>query len=201
MQKHRVYSLLTAICIAVSSIGIIPTKTKASQIFSTEQIIEAEYGALNGVIRENMKSASGSKSVYINTGAAAKSEEITLEAMSWLVNLPEKGTYRIFVRGKYTNDSYNDFWIGTNDDEWKKVSADTASMFKWREAMQIESEAGIKKIKIQPAERYGDFDAIYVTQNMSENFEPPIPVVEEPENEDEEESEADEFEHKQNGIF
>ena len=101
MQKHRVYSLLTALCIAASSVGMVPIKAKASPIFATEQIIEAEDGDLNGVIRENMNSASGNISVYINTGAVSKSENISLEAMSWLVNLPKKGTYRIFVRGKF----------------------------------------------------------------------------------------------------
>ena len=69
MQKNRVYSLITALCIAIASMGIVPEKTQASQIFGTEQIIEAEAGDLNGVIRENVRSASGNVSVYINTDA------------------------------------------------------------------------------------------------------------------------------------
>ena len=200
MQKNRIYSLLTALCIATSTMGIVPEKARASQIFDTEQIIEAEDGDLNGVIRENDRSASGNVSVYINTGAVSKSEKISLEAMSWLVRFPQKGKYRIFIRERFPKESMNEFWIRTNDDEWEKVAADTSSKFNWYEALQIEADAGIRKLKIQPAETGGDFDAIYVTQAAEENFAPPAPVVERPET-DEVESASDEFIHKQNKIF
>ena len=200
MQKRRVCSLITALCIAAASIGVVPEKAAASQVFGTETIIETEAGDLNGVIRENNRSASGNVSVYINTGAVSKSENISLEAMSWLVNLPEDGAYRVFVRVLCSKDTRDDFWIGTNDDEWVKVSAGAYPKFRWCEAVQLESKKGIKKIKIQPAETGGDFDAIFVTKNMEENFVPPEPFVEQPETGDEV-TEDDGFDHNQEKIF
>ena len=200
MQKQRIYSLITALCIAIASTGIAPGKASASQIFGTEQIIEAEAGDLNGVIREKLRSASGNVAAYINTGAVSKSENISLEAMSWLVNFPQAGKYRIFVRGLFPKESVNEFWIGTNEDEWKKVEAATSSKFNWYEAMQLEADAGIRKLKIQPAETGADFDAIYITQNAEENYMPPTPAVEQPETDDDV-TEATDFEHKQDGIF
>ncbi len=201
MQKYRVYSLLTAFCIAIMSMGAFPIKTMAAQIFETEQIIEAEKGILNGVIYEKNDSSYGKTSVYINTGAVSKSENISLEAMSWLVNIPEEGSYRIFVRGYFSKDTRDDFWIGTNDDEWIKVSAGADTKYKWYEATQIECEQGIKKIKIQPAETDGRFDAIYVTSNSDEEFMPPVPPMDELTENVAATNETDVFIHEQDEIF
>ena len=201
MQKNRVFSLLTAFCIAVMSMGAYSEAVTAAQVYKTEQIIEAEKGTLNGVIVEQDALAFEKTSVYINTGAVSKSENISLEAMSWLVNITAEGNYRFFVRGYFSNDTKDDFWFGINDEEWIKVSAGADAKYRWYEVKQIECIKGIKKIKIHPAESGGKFDAIYVTSNSEENFIPPSPQTDISEESIIAGSETDVFVHQQDKIF
>ena len=69
MHKNCFYSFFSALCAAIMVMGFFPEAIKASQVFKTEQIIEAEQGTLNGVIYYNDSSASDKTSVYINPGA------------------------------------------------------------------------------------------------------------------------------------
>ena len=202
MQKKRVCSLITALCITFVSMGAVPKKAAATQTFDTEQVIEAEAGVANGVIYEDDAYASGKTSLFMRNGTASKSEDISLEAMSWLVNLPKKGKYRIFLRGLFLADDTNDFWVGINDEEWTRVSASKDNHYKWYEIAETEcSGACIKKIKIHPAEKNGSFDAIYVTSDPDEDFAPPEIEADVPEADSSDEPATEKFEHKQEKIF
>ena len=169
MNKKSIVALVTLVAMLVSSFCVNFAYADTSDVgIAINTIYELENSSHSGMTTQKIKSAYASGGMYIvNTGAEiASPADIKTDDISFMVNVPENGEVKLFIRTLFPNGSSNAFYWRWDNNSWQTHTGTYNINYQWIE-LTTDMSKGLHKFSICRKKSGVCFDAVYVTQDKN----------------------------------
>lgn len=129
-------------------------------------VIEAEAVIVNNAMLQR-SSENASEGAYLISSALAiiDSRDIVTPDMSFSLDIPAKGSYKLYTRVKITSASYDTTYYRIDSGAWQTKTFSFDNIFRWYEVVDFEFTKGIHKIEINHCDINLQYDAFFITND------------------------------------
>ena len=168
MNKKSIVALVTLVAMLASSFCANFAYADTVDVgVAIDTIYELENSSHSGMTTQKIKSPYASGGMYIvNKGAEIASvDDIKTDDISFMVNVPDNGNVKVFIRALFPNGSSNAFYWRWDNSAWQTYAGTYNINYQWLELNASQLSKGLHKFSICRKKSGVCFDAVYVTQD------------------------------------